>query len=109
MVCGEGPSGCTAVNGLQNRRLHLVITFVEQALREVRAKGFEVVSVDSIVLAEQPKIAPHKEIICQKIASMLSLKPGRVSVKGRTFEGMGEIGRGEAIAAQAIVVLSEST
>ncbi len=84
-------------------------TFVEQALREVRAKGFEVVSVDSIVMAEQPKIAPHKESICLKIASMLSLEPGCVSVKGKSFEGMGEIGRGEAIAAQVVAVLRESS
>ena len=79
-----------------------------QALQKVSARGFRVVSVDSIVMAQEPKIAPHKELICQKIASVLSLEPGRVSVKGRTFEGMGEIGRGEAIAAQAVVLIRKN-
>ena len=82
--------------------------FVEGALQRVREKGFEVTSIDSVILADSPKIAQHRETICLSLASMLSLKPGCVSVKGKTFEGLGAVGRGEAIAAQVVVVLRES-
>jgi 2-C-methyl-D-erythritol 2,4-cyclodiphosphate synthase len=81
--------------------------FVEGALQRVREKGFEVTSIDSVVLADSPKIAQYRETICENIASMLSLESDCVSVKGKTFEGLGAVGRGEAIAAQVVVVLRE--
>lgn len=80
-------------------------TFVREALRLLRNDGYTVVSVDSVVLADAPRVGPAREMICQNIADLLSLKPGCVSVKGKTLEGIGAIGHGEAIAAQVVVVL----
>lgn len=83
-------------------------TFVAEALRRVREAGYEVASVDSVIMAESPKLGQHKEKICETIASMLSLEPSCVSVKGKTFEGLGPIGCGEAIAAQVVAIVRES-
>ena len=83
--------------------------FIKGALKKLQENGYRVVSVDSVVLAESPKIAAYRETICQSIASMLSLEPGCVGVKGKSFEGIGSIGRGEAIAAQVIAVVERSS
>jgi 2-C-methyl-D-erythritol 2,4-cyclodiphosphate synthase len=83
--------------------------FVEKALERLGEHGYKIMSVDSTVFAESPKISPHRELICQRMASMLSLRVEFVNVKGKTFEGLGPIGRGEAIAAQAVVLLASDT
>jgi 2-C-methyl-D-erythritol 2,4-cyclodiphosphate synthase len=83
--------------------------FVEKALRLVNEEGYSVVSVDSVVLADAPRIGPEREKICQSISDMLSLESGFVSVKGKTLEGLGTIGSGEAIAAEVIVTLCRSS
>jgi 2-C-methyl-D-erythritol 2,4-cyclodiphosphate synthase len=82
--------------------------FVEESLRMVRERGLEVASMDSIVFADSPRISPYRERICQSIATMLSLGIDCVSVKGRSFEGLGAIGKGEAVAAQVVVLLREN-
>lgn len=79
--------------------------FVEGALRKIREKGFEVATVDSVVVADSPKIAPYREKICQNITSMLSLESGCVSVKGKTLEGLGDYLKTGMIAAHAVAVL----
>jgi 2-C-methyl-D-erythritol 2,4-cyclodiphosphate synthase len=81
--------------------------FLEEArLRAVRC-GFTVESVDVIVYAEEPRIAPYKARLREAIASLLCLPPGRVNLKAKTFEGLGPIGEGRAIAAHAAVLLGE--
>jgi 2-C-methyl-D-erythritol 2,4-cyclodiphosphate synthase len=79
--------------------------FVKEAIRLLQKAGYIVTSVDSIVLADAPRVEPVRENICQNIADLLSLDSGCVSVKGKTLEGLGTIGHGEAIAAQVVVVL----
>lgn len=78
-------------------------------LRHVRhlvdEKGFAPVNVDVVVIAQAPKLAPHVEAMRRNIASDLWLDLDRVSVKATTTEGMGFEGRGEGIAAQAVVLL----
>jgi 2-C-methyl-D-erythritol 2,4-cyclodiphosphate synthase len=80
-------------------------TFVREALRLVEKNGYAVASVDSVVLADAPRVGPIRENICQNIADLLSLEIGCVSVKGKTLEGIGALGQGEVIAAQVIVML----
>jgi len=67
--------------------------------------GFRVVSVDSCVIAETPKLAPHYDDIRRNIAACLGIEPGRIGVKATTTEGLGFAGRGEGIAAQAVCLL----
>jgi 2-C-methyl-D-erythritol 2,4-cyclodiphosphate synthase len=61
--------------------------------------------VDSTVVMESPKLGPHREAIRERLASVLGLAPGRVNVKATTGEGIGFVGRGEGVAALAVVSL----
>jgi 2-C-methyl-D-erythritol 2,4-cyclodiphosphate synthase len=78
-------------------------------LREVVAKveeaGFKVLNVDATILAQAPRMAPHVPRMVENIAADLGIAPGAVNVKATTTERLGFIGRGEAIAAQAIVLI----
>jgi 2-C-methyl-D-erythritol 4-phosphate cytidylyltransferase/2-C-methyl-D-erythritol 2,4-cyclodiphosphate synthase len=69
------------------------------------ARGFEPVNVDVTILAERPRIGPHREAMRRRLAELLELTPEVVNVKATTTEQLGLIGRGEGIAAQAIALV----
>ena len=69
--------------------------------------GFDIVNVDAVVIAERPKLAPHLETIRASLAAVLGIEASRVSVKGKTNEGVDAVGRGEAMAAHAVVLVAE--
>lgn len=75
------------------------------ALARVSAAGWRVGNVDATVVAEQPKIAPYVPAMCAGIASDCGVDVASVSVKGKTSEKLGFTGRGEGIAAYAVVLL----
>jgi 2-C-methyl-D-erythritol 2,4-cyclodiphosphate synthase len=75
------------------------------ALNRVRGAGYVVSNVDVTVVAEAPRLAPHREAMCAALARALSVSATEVSIKGKTNEGMGWIGRGEGIACLAVVTL----
>jgi 2-C-methyl-D-erythritol 2,4-cyclodiphosphate synthase len=83
------------------------VLLVEVAQR-VQQDGWRLGNLDCVVMAEQPKIAPHVDAIRASIARLLTTDPARVNVKGKTTERLGFIGRGEAIAASAVVLLVRS-
>ncbi len=77
-----------------------------QAVAEiVRKKGFVVSNIDSVVIAEEPKLTPFKEEMRKKIAATLKIKADSVSIKAKTNEGLGEVGAKYAIACHAVVLL----
>lgn len=78
-----------------------------EVLTKVRAKGFRPVNVDVNVIAERPRLAPHREAIRERLAALLALPVGAVSVKARTNEGLDALGQGKGIAAQAVVLLDD--
>jgi len=67
--------------------------------------GYAVGNVDATVIAEKPRLAPHIKAMRQRIADTLEVDESRVSVKATTNEGLGDIGRGEGIAALAVALL----
>jgi 2-C-methyl-D-erythritol 2,4-cyclodiphosphate synthase len=71
----------------------------------VQAAGYATSNVDVTVLAQRPKLAPHRDAMRANIAADLGLDIGAVSVKATTTEGLGPVGRGEAIAAHAVCLL----
>jgi 2-C-methyl-D-erythritol 4-phosphate cytidylyltransferase/2-C-methyl-D-erythritol 2,4-cyclodiphosphate synthase len=81
------------------------IELLRDSMRHVRACGFAVENVDVSVVLERPKIAPFVVEIQARVAEALGVDPTRVSVKGKTNEGLDAIGRGEAIAAHAVALL----
>ncbi len=78
---------------------------LRQVAALVAAAGYRVVNCDVTVLAETPRIGPHRDAMRANIASDLGLEPALVSVKASTNERLGFIGRGEGIAALAVVLL----
>ena len=82
--------------------------FVEEVSVKLREMGWRVAQVDSIVLLEEPKLAPHVLTIRQRIAKLLNLELSAVSVKAKTMESLGPIGEGKAIAAHAVVTVEEA-
>ena len=79
--------------------------FVREAKRAVAEMEAEIANVDITIIAERPKLAPHRDAIAAKVAKLLDLPAGRVNVKATTTDGLGFTGRGEGLCAMAIVAL----
>jgi 2-C-methyl-D-erythritol 4-phosphate cytidylyltransferase/2-C-methyl-D-erythritol 2,4-cyclodiphosphate synthase len=77
--------------------------FLLHAVMLAKAKGGEILSADLTLICERPKIGPHRDAMRARIAELLGLPIGRVSVKATTTEGMGFTGREEGLMAQAVV------
>ena len=76
--------------------------------KRVKFRGGRVINVDSTVMAQQPKIAPHVEAMRRHLAKAIGIPVARVSVKATTMEGLGAIGRGEGIAAMAVATVTRN-
>jgi 2-C-methyl-D-erythritol 4-phosphate cytidylyltransferase/2-C-methyl-D-erythritol 2,4-cyclodiphosphate synthase len=81
------------------------IMLLRDAMRHVRERGFAVENVDVSVVLERPRIAPFIPEIRARIAEAVGIDPDRISVKGKTNEGVDAVGRGDAIAAHAVALL----
>ena len=81
------------------------IELLETVLTRVVAQGLQLVNLDSTIVMERPKLGPHREAIRERLAVALGIAPGRVNVKASTGEGIGFVGRGEGVAALAVVSL----
>jgi 2-C-methyl-D-erythritol 4-phosphate cytidylyltransferase/2-C-methyl-D-erythritol 2,4-cyclodiphosphate synthase len=79
--------------------------FLRHARDLVTAAGGRIEHVDVTLICEQPKIGPHRTAMVGRVAELLGLRPGRVSVKATTTEHLGFTGRGEGIAAQAVATV----
>ena len=82
------------------------IEMLRAAVERIQSLGWRVVACDVTVIAELPKIGPHREAIRGVLAPALGVIAGHVSVKGKTNEGMGWIGRGEGLAVIAVATLA---
>lgn len=71
----------------------------------LHAQGYRVANIDSTVIAQVPKLAPHIAAMRANIAADLDLQVGQVNVKAKTAEKLGALGRGEGIAAEAVVLI----
>jgi len=76
-----------------------------EAARRVREKGYSIGNVDSTIIAQAPKLAPHISAMRARIADILGIAPDCVNVKAKTAEKMGPVGEGLAIEARAVVLL----
>jgi len=81
------------------------LALLAEAGRRVQQAGWQVVNVDSTVIAQAPRMAPHILAMRQRIAQALAIKLDQVSVKAKTAEKMGPVGAGEAIEARAICMV----
>ncbi len=83
------------------------LKLLEQVHGLVRSKGWQVSNIDSVIVAERPKLKPHIEGMKGKLAEVMGLDPDQVGVKATTNEKLGPTGREEGIAAYAVVLLEQ--
>ena len=83
-------------------------TLLREAMAKVRAAGYVVVNVDSTIIAQAPRMAPHIPAMEANLAADLGVPPDRVNVKAKTTERLGFAGRGEGIAAEAVALLDDA-
>ena len=82
------------------------VVLLQEAVRRVAAEGWAVVNIDSTIVAQAPKMAPHIPAMRERIAAALGLAPACVNVKAKTAEKMGPVGEGRAIEARAVCLLA---
>jgi 2-C-methyl-D-erythritol 2,4-cyclodiphosphate synthase len=83
------------------------IELLRQVVEMVRKANYRIVNVDSTIVAEAPRLSPHKKEMIEMIAKALDLNRGNVSVKATTHEGFGPAGRGEVIASYTVAAIDE--
>jgi 2-C-methyl-D-erythritol 2,4-cyclodiphosphate synthase len=81
------------------------IEMLAAAVARVRALGWQVQQADVTIVAEKPKVSSHRSLMQARLAPALGVEPNAISVKGKTNEGMGWIGRGEGIACIAVATI----
>jgi len=83
------------------------VSMLETIVVAVRTLGFRIANLDVTILAQDPKIGPFRAAMVGNLAEAVGIEPDRVNVKATTTEGLGFVGRGEGIAASAVVLLEE--
>ena len=78
-----------------------------QVMKEIRAAGYQVGNIDVTVICERPKLRPCVELIRERLASVMNVGKGRISIKGKTNEKMDDVGAGLGIEAHAVCLLDE--
>src|SRR5687767_15286403 len=81
------------------------LVFLRHACGLLKELGFEIANIDATILAERPKMAPHVAEMKSGLAEAMGIDQSRINIKAKTNEGLDAIGRGEAIAAQAVALL----
>ncbi len=81
--------------------------FLEHAYKLAQADNWEVVNIDCTIHAQAPKIGPHANAMANNIAQILSMSVNAINIKAKTNEGLGYIGKNEAIAASVVVLLAK--
>ena len=80
---------------------------LESVMREIRTAGYQVANVDATVICERPKLRPHAELIRDRLADVMNIGKGRISIKGKTNEKMDDVGAGVGIEVHAVCLLEE--
>jgi 2-C-methyl-D-erythritol 2,4-cyclodiphosphate synthase len=81
------------------------LKLLQAAAARVAAAGWSIANIDSTIVAQAPKMAPHIPVMRERIAAALLLDPGAINVKAKTAEKMGPVGQGLAIEARAVCLL----
>jgi 2-C-methyl-D-erythritol 2,4-cyclodiphosphate synthase len=95
------PDTDQSIKGIESGK---ILTYV---LERARARGFTIVNIDAVIICEAPRIAPYRDKLREHIAGLLSIDAERVSIKGKSAEGLGFLGKGDGIAAHAVCLLDE--
>lgn len=104
-ACGAGDIGELFPNTAAENAGRDSADFLAEAVRRAAAAGWRVGNLDCTVHAERPKLSAFKRPIADRLASLLGVRPEAVSVKAKSGEAVGPVGRGEAVVADAVVLL----
>ena len=104
-AAGEGDIGVHFPNADPRLKDISSIELLKKTNKIIGDKGYRVSNIDSVLIAERPKISPYRDTMIKNIAGALEVEPQQVHVKATTGEGIGAIGRGEGIAAYAVCLL----
>jgi 2-C-methyl-D-erythritol 2,4-cyclodiphosphate synthase len=96
------PDSDESIKGIESVK---ILTSVRELAKK---KGYRIVNIDAVIIAEEPKVSPYREKIKARLAEILETDIMSVSVKGKTTEGLGFTGRREGIAVQAVVLLEKA-
>lgn len=83
------------------------LVLLEEAGKRVKEAGFKIGNIDTIIIAQKPKMAPYKLIMAETMAKTLGIDPSQINVKAKTNEKMGFTGREEGIETRAVALLTE--
>jgi 2-C-methyl-D-erythritol 2,4-cyclodiphosphate synthase len=84
---------------------HSSLDLLSQVQVKVHQAGYAILNIDTVIIAETPKLSPYKKEMIDQIEKALQLDPGAVSIKATTHERFGPVGQGQAIAAYAVTLL----
>lgn len=84
------------------------VVLLTEAMKRVRAQGYELNNLDSTVIAQAPKLAPYIGAMCTHIAKALAVDVTQVNVKAKTAEKLGPVGQGQSMEARAVVLLTRA-
>lgn len=107
-AAGEGDIGThfpdteKSIEGIESTK---ILAYVANIVRE---RGYAIVNIDAVVTAQEPKIAPLRDSMRNRLAETMGIRVDRVSVKGKTTEGLGFAGRREGIEVYAVALLTEA-
>ena len=93
------PSGDPALEGADS------IELLARAWAQVRAQGWRLVNADVVLVGEEPRLAPHRAAMRERLSAALDVEPARVAVRATTTDRLGFTGRGEGLAAHAVALL----
>ena len=94
------PNTDASIEGIDSQK---ILTGV---LEEIQKQGWEIVNIDSALIAEEPKVAPFLNAMKERLAKSLKIEPSAIGIKATTNEKIGDIGKGAGIAAHAVCLLS---
>jgi len=95
------PDSDESIKGIES------VKILAYVLELTKKKGYRIVNIDAVVIAEEPKVSPYRETIKVRLSEILGIDITAVSVKGKTTEGLGFTGRREGIAVQAVALLEK--
>ena len=84
------------------------LALLAEAYRQVREAGYDLVNADCVLVGQEPRIAPHRVAMSERLAAALGVEAGKVGVRATTTDYLGFTGRGEGLAAQAVALLERA-
>jgi 2-C-methyl-D-erythritol 2,4-cyclodiphosphate synthase len=96
------PDSDESIKGIESVK---ILTYTRELTTK---KGYKIVNIDAVIIAEEPKVSPYREKIKARLSEILGIDITSISVKGKTTEGLGFTGRKEGIAVQAVALLEKT-